>query len=371
LFDSQIFCLQRFGGISRYFTSLATELLVMPGVQPLVVAPFHTNDYLTKVPRQLVVGRRVHWGSATKVLTQLASFVPTALCAKRFRPDILHRTYYHACPAALVGCRNVVTLHDMIHEKHPQDFRAGRLLSRMKERVVTTADHVICVSENTRRDLFDSYDIPPERVSVTHLGYENLSALASKKSPSSFRGSIFGADIPYVLYVGKRNEYKNFLGLVRAFAASKWLRDNFKLVCFGGGPWTDSDSSATHEAKISASVYHLDGSDALLADCYRNATLFIYPSLYEGFGIPVLEAMSLDCPVACSNTSSLPEVAGDAAVSFDPHDPDAIRQSLESALGSPALLQELVKRGRRQSSKFSWRKCAQETAEVYRLLMAM
>ncbi len=371
LFDSQIFCLQRFGGVSRYFASLAQEMLALPGVEPRIVAPFHMNTHLEPLQSGLVEGRKVEWGTGARVFTQLAGILPGAWRAHRFKPDVLHRTYYHSSFASFAEGRNVVTVFDMIHEKHPQDFQAGGMLARMKARAVARADHVICISEHTRRDLLDLYDIPLERVSVTHLGYENLARLVPSASPESFRTHVLGSDSPYVLYVGKRGGYKNFAGLIRAYGASQWLREHFKLLCFGGGPWSAADRSLTDEARVTKQVHHVDGSDTVLADCYRNAELFVYPSLYEGFGLPPLEAMSLDCPVACSNTSSIPEVVGDAAVSFDPHDAASIREALETVLSSSSARAQLVQRGRQRKTRFSWRKCAEETIEAYRAALSV
>jgi glycosyltransferase involved in cell wall biosynthesis len=123
-------------------------------------------------------------------------------------------------------------------------------------------------------------------------------------------------------------------------------------------------------AGVNQQVTQINGADVLLANCYRHATLFVYPSLYEGFGLPPLEAMSLGCPVACSNSSSIPEVVGDAAAMFDPLDPDSIRAALERVLSSANLLGEYVTRGALRSRLFSWHRCAQETIEVYRQTLA-
>jgi glycosyltransferase involved in cell wall biosynthesis len=116
-------------------------------------------------------------------------------------------------------------------------------------------------------------------------------------------------------------------------------------------------------------VHNVRGNDALLCDYYRNAVAFIYPSLYEGFGIPILEAMEFSCPVVCSNTGSIPEVAGDAAIYFDASEPGSIRQTLETTLFNQDLLEDLKKRGLERQSMFSWDRCADETLRVYKSLL--
>jgi glycosyltransferase involved in cell wall biosynthesis len=319
VFDSQIFCHQRFGGISRYVCNLALEMHGMPGVVPLIVAPFHFNEYLDQLPRSLVRGRRVRWLEGLTALAYGASVLPGKIAARRFKPDILHNTYYFPIKPPS-GARGIVTVYDMIHEKFPKYFAASPFITRIKAASVAAADHVICISESTRSDLLTTYNIPEERVSVTYLGHDPLGPLLSGESPRDFKARVLGADAPYLLYVGSRMNYKNFRGLLDAYAASSLLRTNFFMLCFGGGDFTGAERAAISRAGVEGRVRHLGGSDTVLANSYAHASLFVCPSIYEGFGIPVLEAMSLECPVACSNSSSLPEVVGDAAKLFDPLD---------------------------------------------------
>jgi glycosyltransferase involved in cell wall biosynthesis len=368
MFDPQIFCHQRFGGISRYVCNIAMEMHQMAGITPQIVAPFHFNEYLDQLPRSLVRGRRVRWLEGLTALAYGLSVLPGKVAARNFKPDVLHNTYYFPVkPPA--GARGILTVYDMIHEKYPKYFAASPFITRIKSASVAAADHVICISESTRRDLLATYDIPEERVSVTHLGFDPLGSLLSGESSSDFKVRVLGADAPYLLYVGSRVNYKNFRGLLDAYAASVSLRSNFFLLCFGGGNFTGGERAAISKAGVEGRVRFLAGSDAVLAACYANASLFVCPSFYEGFGIPVLEAMSLDCPVACSNLSSLPEVVGDAARLFDPADRDAIRGVLESVLGSPSAATALKERGRIRTQLFSWHSCAENTLDIYRRVL--
>ncbi len=341
----------------------------MTDVTPLIVAPFHFNEYLDQLPRCLVRGRRVRWLEGLTALAYGSSVLPAKMAARGFRPDILHNTYYFPIDPPS-GARGILTVYDMIHEKYPQYFAASPFIRRIKAASVAAADHVICISESTRHDLLATYDIPEERVSVTHLGFDPLVSLLTGESSSSFKVRVLGADAPYVLYVGSRVSYKNFRGLLDAYAASSSLRTNFFLVCFGGGDFTGAERAAISKAGVEGRVRYLGGSDAVLATCYAHASLFVCPSLYEGFGIPVLEAMSLECPVACSNSSSLPEVAGDAARLFDPRDRDSIRSALESVLDSPSAATALKERGRNRTQLFSWRSCAEATIDIYRRVLS-
>jgi glycosyltransferase involved in cell wall biosynthesis len=340
----------------------------MADVTTQIAAPFHFNEYLDQLPRSLVHGRRVRWLEGLTALAYGLSVLPGKVAARKFKPDVLHNTYYFPVKPPS-GARGILTVYDMIHEKYPKYFAASPFITRIKAASVAAADHVICISESTRRDLLAAYDIPEERVSVTHLGFDPLGSLLSSESSIDFKVRVLGVDAPYMLYVGSRVNYKNFKGLLDAYATSASLRANFFLLCFGGGDFTGAERAAISKAGVQGRVRFLGGSDAVLATCYSHASLFVCPSFYEGFGIPVLEAMSLDCPVACSNSSSLPEVAGDAAMFFDPSDRDAIRAALESVLGSPSAAVALKERGRIRTQQFSWRNCAENTLDIYRRVL--
>jgi glycosyltransferase involved in cell wall biosynthesis len=368
VFDPQIFCHQRFGGISRYICSVALEMGQIAGVSPRIVAPFHFNEYLDQLPCSMVRGKRVRWLEGWTALAYGASVFSGKIAARDFKPHILHNTYYFPIkPPA--GARGIVTVYDMIHEKYPRYFAASPFIRRIKAMSVAAASHVICISESTRRDVLAAYDIPEERVSVTHLGFDPLASLLDGESSSDFKLRVLGADVPYLLYVGSRANYKNYRGLLDAYASSSWLRSNFFLLCFGGGSFTKVEREAMSRAGVEQRVRYLGGSDAVLASCYAHASLFVLPSLYEGFGIPLLESMSLDCPVACSHSSSLPEVVGDAARLFDPSDRDSIRSALEAVLNSPSEAAGLIERGRVRRELFSWRKCAESTVRAYRRVL--
>jgi glycosyltransferase involved in cell wall biosynthesis len=370
-FDSQIFCSQAVGGISRYFASLAAEMDSFQDVQPRIVAPYHVNGYLQTLPRDVVRGHQVPQSRAPKALLRITSLVAGGLMQGMMPADILHRTYYYPFCHLPSRAKNVLTVYDMIHEKFPQHFPARDPIARWKKRAVAAADAIICISEQTRQDLLYFHpQIPPEKVSVTYLGFDDLGQLLTDESAQAFRTRALGINIPYILFVGSRVGYKNFEGLLQAYQASPWLRENFGLLCFGGGAFTKAEQALISRGGSTARVQQIGGNDAVLAACYRHAALFVYPSLYEGFGIPPLEAMSLDCPVACSQTSSIPEVVGDAAALFDPTNIQAMQATLETLLNSPDSAAVLVERGRIRRAQFSWRQCAEETVGIYRRTLA-
>lgn len=362
VYDTQIFAEQEFGGISRYFCALASQIALLPDANPRIVAPLYVSSYLKEVDKNIAIGcylpRVPKTGRIIKALSALL-FRPIAAM---MRPDIVHETYYAERPTYRGKVPHVLTVYDMIHERCPDSFAKNDPLTRIKGCAVHRADHIFCISENTRRDLLDIHQVPEDRVTVTYLGYDELqlSGLTSR--------DLVGTG-PYLLYVGGRHGYKNFKGLVQAFATSARLRDGLRIVCFGASPFTLEERAFIAGLGLSeAQVIHLGGSDDRLAALYKGAEAFVYPSQYEGFGIPPLEAMSLDCPVICSNASSIPEVVGDAGEYFDPHDLESIRAAIGRVLQSSARRSELIDLGSARCKLFSWERCARKTIDVYRRL---
>jgi glycosyltransferase involved in cell wall biosynthesis len=184
-----------------------------------------------------------------------------------------------------------------------------------------------------------------------------------------WRGRLTGAYEDVVLFFNKPNGYKNFISLAKSIALSKKLRSQFSLVCFGGGEITKQELFQLNEIGFPLDdLVYRNGDDSALSWYYKNASALVVPSHYEGFGIPLLEAMSLRCPIACSNISSLPEIAGNAAAYFNPWEVDSIIDCLENIVFSPSQLEILSDAGESRINNFSWDKCAKETSEAYKAL---
>lgn len=362
-FDQQVFLLQEFGGISRYICSLSEALSCNEDVAVSIFAPLHYNGHLERLSRALARGRRIPRISKTaKPVFALSAFLARR-AIRHFRPDIVHQTYYSTNAFAPAGARRVITVYDMVSERFAEEFGGSRFTDT-KRIAVSRADHVLCISESTRRDLIELFGIPVERTSVVYLGYDELAA------PFSAQKSTQNGSRPYLLYVGSRGGYKNFAGLMWAFASSSYLKSGFSVMCFGGGGFSSDELALFRQLQLSeVHVRQIGGNDGMLASIYANAAAFVYPSLYEGFGIPPLEAMSLGCPVICGNTSSIPEVVGDAGEYFDPNDTESMRVAIEAVLQSTGRSQELVAKGHARRSLFSWQRCARETLDVYRSIL--
>lgn len=363
VYDYQIFSLQEYGGVSRYICEVAARTAKADGFNVKVAAFAYINKYLRNYNSDLVVGMPMPVVPKT---TKIRSRFNAGIYKHWLQgnsPDIVHETYYSSRRLAPHSSKTVITVHDMVHEKFSSLFRKSDEISLIKAKAILKADHVICVSKNTKRDLLDILNVDPQKVSVIYHGY----FLKDSFTPQS---TTVGLPQCYILFIGQREGYKNFQRLLQAFASSYKLKSDFSLVCFGGGSFSRKELDLIQRlGLIENRVKQLSGDDNTLVNLYYNASAFVYPSLYEGFGIPLLEAMSFDCPVVCSNTSSIPEVVGNAAELFDPYEPESIVEALETVLYSSERIKKLIMLGRDRIKLFSWDICADQTRLVYLSLM--
>jgi glycosyltransferase involved in cell wall biosynthesis len=360
-YDSQIFSAQVYGGVSRYFCEIASRIAKEPDVQVSITAPFYVNAYLEDIPRGLVSGFRAPKAIHLRLLLRALGMLIGDWMLRAKDPDIVHETYYFPYRLGPRRARRVLTIYDMIHEKFPSNFPHADKTARYKALAAERADHVICISESTRRDAIDILGLHPDKTSVIYLGFDLTNAVGES-------AGVLGlpTNKPFLLYVGNRGGYKNFLGLLEAYTTSAQLRTAYGLICFGGGAFNMDEQKAIQKLGLDeGQVMQLGGSDQLLARLYESASVFVYPSLYEGFGIPPLEAMAHDCPVVCSNTSSIPEVVADAGEYFDPGDIESMRAAIERIVESDSYRNTLIVKGRERLKSFSWDRCAAETYDIY------
>jgi glycosyltransferase involved in cell wall biosynthesis len=355
-FDHRIFSHQRFGGISRYFVRVAEHLPEF-GVASKIISPLHVNEYLQDLPRSSVWGR----GTAESAKAVRRAFVLGEILhrplASLYGADIVHETYHHPRRLAPAKAKIVTSVYDMIHEFHDGAEAVRRDLALQ----VTRAHRIICISESTRRDLLRVHPEVADKTDMVWFGFDPNTRGPAEASPHPR---------PYLLYVGMRwRGYKNFHGLVAAYSSSEALRDEFDLVCVGGGPFNAEEQAMLGKANITSKVFQANVDDKKLQDYYRHAQLFVYPSLYEGFGIPPLEAMAADCPVVCMHISSMPEVCGDAAEYAYPDQPESLGPAIERVVFSPERADALRAAGRERLKLFSWRECARQHAEIYKALV--
>lgn len=363
LYDHQIFSYQVYGGISRYHCELmaAFDRAREPSFS-LGVAETQ-NEYLAR--SRFYAGKRGVGGFFRRYArNELATY----LAARRREHDILHPTFYD--PGVLrniKGAKVVVTVHDMTPEKFPDMFDLtspyGRLVTKRwiagKRRLCERADCILAVSEQTKRDVVAFYGIDPARITVTYHGV-SMSGGAERAAPVGFPAR-------YLLFVGTRNTYKNFPLLLEACAPL--LATDLGIVCIGGGAFSPDEQALLQRHGIAGRVVQRNVSDDELAASYAHALALVFPSRYEGFGIPILEAFACGTPVLLAEASCFPEIGGDAALYFDPDDAAALREQLRRVIGDEALRASLVEKGRARASTFTWEATAAKTFAAYRRVM--
>jgi glycosyltransferase involved in cell wall biosynthesis len=278
--------------------------------------------------------------------------LPLELLPRRL--DVLHSTDY--IPPFARACRSVITVHDLAFLHWPELLTADsrRYFNGHIRRAVRSADRIIAVSHATKQDLVELLAIPEGKIDVVYEapGLDLPANATSYQPPAS----------DYILYAGTFEPRKNLPVLVRAFARLRKRGYGGTLVLAGRPGWLAEPMFAELERQaLGDAVLIVD----LRPELYGGARLLALPSLYEGFGLPVLEAMNAGTPVVTSNVSSLPEVAGDAALLVDPYDEGALADAMWRVLSEPALAAGLARRGRERAAQFSWDRAARETWALY------
>ena len=365
LYDHSIFQNQRFGGISRYFYEIITRTLKEKDTEVNLFQGIHVNEYDLSSYKSLY---NSYFGYKPKLkispFVRSHSFVlPNKILFSGFykasNADVYHPTYYYQGIKKYHKTPIVLTVYDMIHELYPNQLRYSNYTINAKRISIEAADKIICISNNTKKDLMEIYDVPEDKIEVIYL------ANSIEKSSNYLNiTKELGIRKPYLLYVGDRNGlYKNFSTLLEAYTSS--LKDRFNLVCFGGGPFNKNELSIINRAKCGDKVFQLSDSDHVLASLYQNAFAFVCPSHYEGFGLPLVEAMGMKCPVIAADTSSIPEVVGNAGILFDPDYKEDLIEAVELLESDTNKRKELIALGIKQESTFSWNRAAKETLKVY------
>lgn len=367
-FDSNIFTMQKYGGVSRYMVRLGEELAHL-GNEVEAFGWLHKNHYLAESNSLRTRMRFIEdFPPRTRRLAHHAGDLITNLQLRKWQPDIIHESFCHERAVGSGKTPRVCTIHDLIHHKFPEYRGQMNRVPEYQQKTIDRCDAVICVSESTKRDLLECMKVDASKVSVVHHGFEHASEGRGLTSEEEALNSEL-TSMPYLLYVGARDGYKNFQGFLKALAACDFKQD-LRVIAFGGNPLTQQEISLCGQLGFSSNaVRQCGGSDALLRSLYRSAEAFVYPSLYEGFGFPPLEAMAEGCPVISSNASSMPEVIGDAAEFFEASSIESISTALNAVVSSEDRKSELREKGKQQIQCFPWSKCATSTAAIYQGLL--
>jgi glycosyltransferase involved in cell wall biosynthesis len=365
LYDHQIFESQNIGGISRYFVELikrnpsARLSLKYSDNYYLKDEYFEKYDLLPKnyeyakfLPCYNFRGKGRLFRYYNKfILKNKTNIELSKETLERSDFGVFHPTYYdpYFLPY-LNGKPFVLTVYDMIHEIFP-DYFGGDVTSQNKKILICEANRIIVISETTKNDLLKFYPGIENKIKVIYLAFFGKIITEPKTKEN------------YLLFTGGRGGYKNFEIFIKAVAPLLKQYD-LHLICTGRS-FDKKEVDLLGYFDISNRVECRLVSDEELSSLYAKAVAFVFPSLYEGFGIPVLEAFAAGCPAILSNTSSLPEIGGNGAAYFDPYSIDDMRAVVERVITSEALQKDLIRHGKKQVKKFSWEKCAKETMNVY------
>lgn len=368
LIDDEAFIVQRFGGVSRIFAELIRYFKTTPDVK-LEFFNFYTeNEYLLqlKVTKHPSYFREYHFPLKAKTVRAISRFFSHPFTLKAIRDgrvDLFHPSYYadYYLPAIRKqqNIKLVFTVHDLIHELMPEAIGNNRLAD-MKRKNIERADHIITVSESTKKDLLKQYPF---------VDTNNVSVIPLAQSLPDKSVTVQGLPEKYILFVGERRGYKNFSLFLKAYARFCEINPDVHLVCTGSLSFSDGEKKQMEELQLTTQIIHRRCNDGELRYIYEQALLFVFPSLYEGFGIPVLEAFACKTPLLLSNTSSLPEVAGEAALYFDPTDENDLLQKMVQLSTDETLRKKLIEKGSERLKEFTWDKHIQSTLSVYRNLI--
>ncbi|HOV15307.1 MAG TPA: glycosyltransferase, partial [Spirochaetota bacterium] len=392
LFDHQIFNLQTHGGISRYFTEIFNCFRKMDLIN-LDLPIIYSNNYYLRKNNKIIKNSK----SYNFVKNDIDSFFPkinfkgkrklyyilkklgliksenyyklknkriVIRNLKRQEYDVFHPTYYNEYFLKFLDKKPfVLTIHDMIHEIFSDQFPLLKdETAAIKKQLALKASKIIAVSENTKRDIIKFYGIDENKIKVIYHA-------TSLKVNKDISVTNFNLPKKYILFVGDRNNYKNFCFFVHSI--STLLRDDpdLYLISAGGSSFSNEEIFFLKGNFLEKKVIQMSFDDDILSVLYNNALCFAFPSLYEGFGIPILEAFSCGCPICISNSSCFPEIAGDAAIYYDPYSEKSIKESIEKLIYDESLRRDLISKGYERLKGFDWQKTSVETAMVYESLI--
>jgi len=363
--DPQIYNMQRYGGISRYYTEIFS--LLVKEESNVIIIPLNNstniyfNNSILNSVKQRIYGiiikylKKIRLDKRLQIYNVVRKNLEKKLLKRKY--DLFVPTYYNIDFLNHIGNKPfVLTVYDMIHELFPEYFTNSPNLVANKLLLIEKAHRIITVSENTKRDILRLYPhISESKIDVVYHG-------TSIKIKDNIKTTL---PEKYILFVGTRAIYKNFLFFLNSVSELLRNEEDLFLVCAGGGSFTNSENQYISKLGLGDKILFKPFIDEELGYFYKHAVCFVFPSKYEGFGIPVLESMICGCPVVLANHSSFPEVAGDAGVYFEMNDSNDLADKINTLIHNKSIRDYFSKKGIEQAKKFSWEKAAQECMAVY------
>jgi glycosyltransferase involved in cell wall biosynthesis len=358
LFDHQKFSEQKYGGISRVFAHLIGGIKKSAGFESKLGVLYADNYYIKDEPQLLnnLIGRFFLKGKARRANKWNKRYSKYLIRKGDF--DVFHPTYFHPYFLKYINKPYVLTVHDMIYERLPDYFPLTDPLPQWKKQTVQKAAGLIAISESTKKDLVEILNVPEDKVTVIHHGINLDMPLEIE--------TVEGLPAKYLLFVGERGNYKNFFRYINCCAKLAVKYPDLYFIFAGGGKFQVSDADAIERLNLSRKCTQLNATDGQLNYLYQNAAFFVFPSLYEGFGLPLLEAFKAGCAVASSNTSCFPEIGGDAICYFNPMDEQSMLKAFKLLLDEPKLKTAYIAKGAERVKLFGLQKQIDATLALYK-----
>jgi glycosyltransferase involved in cell wall biosynthesis len=364
--DPQIFNSQKYGGISRYYTEIFSILSKKPKVIVSVPLYITNNVYFNQSSLISVKQKRnsriikilSFFGISTRSRVKKASFAEVIKSVSHKNFDLFIPTYYNPYFLEYINSTPfVLTVYDMIHELFPQFFLDDvQNIPENKYLLMEKATKIIAVSENTKRDIIRLCpEIDSSKIEVIYHGCSIKVDLKVKVYLPS----------KYILFVGARENYKNFFFLANSIKEMLFADSDLFLVCAGGGDFSEEENVFIEDLGLKKRIVQRNFKEEELSSYYKNAICFVFPSMYEGFGIPVLESMACGCPIVLTNSSSFPEVAGEAGIYFENNNQEDLREKIEKVMTDNVFRTEQVQKGLIQAQKFTWEDAAEKCYKLY------
>jgi len=352
LYDHQAF-MQIIGGVSRSYVELIKHL--NPEIEREISIKYSRNSYIHEIlPKVNYPFGRLYIPFKRRLIRK-ENFKHSIKSLVHSNYDIFHSTFDDAYFLPYVKAPYVMTVHDLIPEQDPEKWSEDWIRSR--KQLFEPASHIIAVSQNTKNELLHYYpEITETKVTVIHHGYSETIMT---------HGELENKYGDYILFVGIREGYKNFDRFIEAVAPILLANKKLKLICTAS-KLTKSEHDLLIKLGIHKKVIAKKVDDYTLKALYKHAIVFVFPSLIEGFGIPILEAWGNGCPIALSNTSCFPEIAGDAAIYFDPTDVNSIKNVILQVIENIDFRKELINKGNERLKLFTWEIAAKKIEQVYR-----
>ena len=366
----------KYSGIPRYFCELIREYQSSDEVVPHFPKGYCQNrDYrdllsFNKVPCSwrvrdtfLTISKKTIHRDPSAYISNIQKHSLSLLDSGDY--DVFHPTHFSQYYAQTISHSNkpiVLTVYDFTFEQY-SEYYSPKVVAKViheTELSLNNATRIICISNYTKDELIKTYGVDPSVIDVIYLGLPSINNNIIQSWDKS-------SDSPYLLYVGVRRGHKNFYTFVLSIKEFL-LKNGLRLIC-AGSPFTSGELAYLKALGLENIVIAIQANNQVLSHLYLEALAFIFPSVNEGFGFPVLEAFSCGCPVICSGGSCFPEIAGDAAMYFNPKDVASILDAVEHVVSDEKLRNQMRERGYKQLEKFSWKKCAEETKTVYEKAM--